>query len=191
MNEINTKFRVGGKFEVECWRVPSNPLTGEKMRYPNGRLAPAQLVWIDSFHNIVTNEGLDHILDVVLHDATQVSTWYCSMFESDSTPAAGWTYDTYADSDCTEFTAYDEANRPEYNEAAASSQSTTNSANKAQFTVNDTKTLYGAALVSVNTKSDHGAGTLLCAGTFASSRSVVDDDVVNLTYTVGAADDGA
>jgi hypothetical protein len=189
--ESKAKFRAGGVFEVECWRVPVNPLTGEKMRHPNGRLAPAQLVWVESMHNIVTNEGLDHILDVVLHGSTAVSPWYCSLFESDSTPAAGWTYDTYADSDCTECTAYDESNRVEYNEAAASSQSTTNSANKAQFTMNASKTLYGAALVSVNTKSDHGAGTLLCAGTFASSRAVVDDDVVNLTYTVGAADDGS
>lgn len=143
-------------------------------------------------HNIITNEGLDHILDVVLHGTTPVSPWYCSIFESNSTPGSGWTYDTYADSDVTEWNAgYDESTRPEYEEAAASSQSTTNSANKATFTANATKTLYGAALVSVNTKGDHGAGTLLCAGTFTASQPVISGNVVELTYTITAADDAA
>jgi hypothetical protein len=171
------KFR--GRFEVECLRwVVEN---GKRVR---------KLVWREDVHNILTDEGLNRILDVVLHATTQNTTWYCCLVETDTTPAANQTYDVPV---YTESTAYDEATRPEYNEAAASSKSTTNSANKAVFTINATKTMYGASLVSLNTKGDHTAGAnnvLLCYAKFSSSRSVVDDDVINLTYTLTAADDG-
>ena len=143
-------------------------------------------------HNIVTDEGLDHILDVVLHGATQITTWYCVLFESNTTPDGS---ETYAVPVYTECTAYDEATRPAYVEAAASGQSITNSANKAVFTFNASKTIYGAALVgggsAATTKGNTaGGGTLLCCAKFTSSQAVVDDNVGNLTYTIGSADDG-
>ena len=140
-------------------------------------------------HNIVTDEGLDRILDVVLHGTTQNVTWYCLLFEDDYTPDGDENYDV---PEFTECTAYDLGTRPEYEEAASSSQSVTNSANKAEFVMSDTKTLYGAALVSLNTKGDHTQGAdnvLLCLGTFAAAQPVIADNVVNLTYTVTAVDD--
>jgi len=141
--------------------------------------------------NIITDEGLNSILNVYLHAATQITAWYCVIFETDTTPAAGT---TYAVPVFTEWAAYDEATRPEYVEAESTAESTTNSANKAVFTANATKTLYGAALVgggsAPTTKSNvAGGGTMPCAGKFAASQPVVDDNVVNLTYTVTAADD--
>jgi len=172
--EANIKARIGGKFILEC-------------RDKEGRLK-----WIEEAHNIITNEGLDALLDIMLHDSTQITTWYCVIVESDTEPAAAMTYATPT---YTESTAYDEETRPEYEEAASSSQSITNSANKAQFTMNATKTIYGAALVGggsvPSTKGNTaGGGTLFCYAKLGSSRSVVDDDVLNLTYTVSAADDG-
>ncbi len=142
--------------------------------------------------NLITNEGLDALLNILLHGSTQITTWYCVISETNTSPAAGMTYATPS---FTETQAYDEATRPAFNEAASSSQSVTNSANKAVFTMNDTKTLYGAALVGGgtdgNTKGDAaGGGTLLCYGLFGAAQPVIDDNVVNLTYTVGAADDG-
>lgn len=142
--------------------------------------------------NIVVDEGLDSILDVYLHGSTQITTWYCVLFENDFTPDGD---ETYAVPGYTECEAYDEANRPEYEEAAASSQTTTNSANKATFTFSGTKTIYGAALVGGGTDADTkgdaaGGGTLFCAAKFGSSRGVEDDDVGNLTYEITAADDG-
>jgi hypothetical protein len=173
--QLSSGSKFGGKFHVECHDKDGN------------------LKWVEDAHNIVTNEGLDAILDIMFHGSTQITTWYCLLFETDTTPAAGTTYATPVFTECE---AYDEATRPEYEEAAASSQSTTNSANKAEFTMNASKTLYGAAIVGGgthgNTKGDAaGGGTLFCAAKFGSSRSVVDDDVVQLTYTIGAADDGA
>jgi hypothetical protein len=102
---------------------------------------------------------------------------------------------TYATPTYTESTAYDELTRPAYNEAAASSQSITNSANKAVFTISGTKTMYGASIVgggtAASTKGDTaGGGTLFCYAKFDNARAVYDNDVLNLTYTISAADDG-
>jgi hypothetical protein len=165
------KFR--GKFLTECYR-------------------DGKLIWVDETQNIITNEGLNAILNIMLHATTQITTWYCTLVESDTTPAAGM---TYAVPVYTESVAYDETTRPEYVEAASTAQSTTNSANKAVFTINATKTMYGASLVgggsAPSTKGNTaGGGTLLCYAKFSASRAVIDDDVINLTYTITSADDG-
>jgi hypothetical protein len=165
------KFR--GHFVAECYR-------------------DGKLIWTEETDNIVTNEGLNSILGVYFHADTQISAWYCVLSETNTAPAAAM---TYAVPSFTETTAYDEATRPAYTEAAASGQSITNSANKAVFTISGTKTMYGAALVGggtdANTKGDTaGGGTLACYALFSSSRAVVDNDVINLTYTISAADDG-
>lgn len=143
-------------------------------------------------HNLVTNEGLNGDLDIMFHGSTQITTWYCVISETDTAAAAGM---TYAVPSFTEWQAYDEATRPEYVEAAASGQSITNSANKAVFTANAGKTLYAAGLVgggsAPSTKGNTaGGGKLFNFGHFAADQPVVDDNVVNLTITLTAADDG-
>ncbi len=148
--------------------------------------------WADSAHNIVTNEALDAILNIMLHASTQITTWYVVIVETDTAAAAGM---TYAVPVYTESTAYDEATRPEYTEAAASSQSITNSANKAAFTISATKTIYGAALVGGGTApttkgNTAGGGTLFCYAKLGTARAVYDDDTLQITYTLSSADDG-
>lgn len=173
MNE-NGKF--GGIFELEIY--DKSPDKGGK------------LVSRTECHNIITDEGLNRILDVVLHGTTQTSPWYCELFENDFTADGDETYDVPAYTICT---AYDEATRPAYDEAASSSKSTTNSASKATFTMNASKTIYGASLVSVNTKNDHTAGAnnvLLCVGKFGTAQPVISGNVCSLTYTLSASDDG-
>lgn len=139
--------------------------------------------WED--HNLVVNEGLNALLDIMFHGSTQITTWYCGLFEANYTPVATVTAATITAA-ATETTAYDEATRVEYNEAAASSQSTTNSANKATFTFNATKTIYGAFLVSNSTKSG-ATGTLFSAARFSTAKSVVSADQLLLTYTFTAS----
>ena len=165
---------LGGVFEAVC--------TG-----PDGKVK-----WHEKVHNLVTTQGVAHVLNALLHGSTQITTWYVVPFESDHTPAAG---NTYATPGYTEWAAYDEANRQAYNEAEASGGSITNSANKAAYTADDTKTLYGAALVGGGTDADTtsdtaGGGTLLCLARFTASRGVADGDTLEVTYTFSAADDG-
>jgi len=170
MEALKTKARLGGVFTMEHWR--------------NGVLLATVRT-----KNLIVNEGLNRILDSTLHDDA-LAAWFVALFEDDHSVAAGDDYETPG---YTESTAYDEGTRPAYVEAAASSQSTTNSANKAVFTISGTKTIYGASLVSVAAKGDSTPGAdndLMCAGKFSASRAVVDDDVLNVTYTISAADDG-
>ncbi len=141
--------------------------------------------------NIVPDAGLDAFLDIMGNAATQITTWYVVVFESDTTPAAGHTYaaPVYTEVNA----AIDEATRPEWVESAASSQSITNSANKATFTFNDTKTVYGAALVgggsAPTTKGNTaGGGSLLCSVKFGTSKPVVSADVLKITVTLNATD---
>lgn len=136
--------------------------------------------------NLVVDQGLNSLLDVYLHGSTQLTSWYIGLFEGNYTPVAT---DTAANikANSTECTAYNEAARVAWVEAAASGKSITNSANKATFTMNATKTIYGAFLVSDATLSPGTAGTLFAASRFSVSRSVVANDQLLVTYTVTAA----
>lgn len=136
----------------------------------------------DLASNIVTTQGLNHILDVVLHNTSAVSPWYIALFEGNYTPVAGLTAASFTAA-ATECTAYDESARVVYNEAAASGGVTTNSASRAVFTMNASKTLYGGALLSASAKSST-SGTCLAAARFSSSRDVVNGDEVAVAYSL-------
>jgi hypothetical protein len=142
--------------------------------------------------NIMTNEGLDFILNAMFHGTANVTKWYLALVESDTTAAAT---QTYAIPVYTECTAYTEAARPEFNGAAASSQSITNSANKASFTMNATKTLYGAALVGGGTgvgtaeipgNTNDAAGKLMCYSKFTTAKEVENTDIFKCWCTITA-----
>jgi hypothetical protein len=81
---------------------------------------------------------------------------------------------------------HDEATRPEYEEAESTAKLTTNSADRATFTINATKTIYGMFLISTNVKGADG-GVLFGAARFASSRAVIDNDVLLVSYSVSIA----
>lgn len=159
-------FKVGGVFEVRCYG-------------PDGNLK-----WGDTAKNLVTNEGLDHILDVVLHGSTAVSPWYVGLTDGTPTPAAADTGASH--SGWTEVTAYT-GDRKEYVEAASSSQTVTNSASKASFAINaNSTTIGGAFLFSAATTT---TGTLLCVAAFTSGDKSADSgDTLEVTYTISAAD---
>jgi hypothetical protein len=165
--QISNRIRLGGVFEVVC-------------RGPDGRVK-----WTERAENLITNEGLDHILNVVLHATTQVSTWYVGLKNTGS-PAAGDTLASHAG--WTENSNYS-GDRKEYVEAAASSQSITNLENKASFAINaDSQSIHGAFLASAATGT---SGTLLCVANFASAKAADNGDTLEVTYTISAADDGA
>lgn len=139
-------------------------------------------------HNIVVNEGLDYLLDVGLSAASQLTSWYIGLFKGNYTPLATNTGATIAGA-ATEATEYDEATRQAWTEAGVSSQTITNTASKATFTINDTITAYGAFLVSSSTKSGT-SGKLFAAARFSASRSLIATDELLVTYQVQAQDDG-
>lgn len=136
-------------------------------------------------HNLAVNEGLNHILNVQFAGTTQVNPWYIGVFEGNYTPVATVTAATIT-SASTECTAYAATTRVSYVPATASGQSITNSASRASFVFNATKTIYGAFLVSASAKSAT-SGILFSAARFSSSKNVDSGDELLLTYTFNAS----
>lgn len=169
-NELASRGNFGGYFTVEHWR------DGEK-------IAEFQS------DNIVVNEGLEHMLDEVLSDDTvnHVADWYIGIFEANYTPLATDTGANIA-TNSTESTAYDEATRQAWTEAGVTSKSITNNASKATFTINASKTIYGAFLAEASAKSGN-TGVLMAASNFGvgNERAVVDNDELLITYTLTAS----
>lgn len=167
--QTKSKAKVGGHYDVVCLDRNGN------------------VKWQESAPNLITNAGLDYLLDVALSGATATTTWYLGL-KGTGSPAAGDTMSSHAG--WSEITPYSDANRITWSEGGVSSQSITNSGSVAAFTINATSTVYGIFLTSDNTKSGT-SGTLFSATDFSSSRAVESGDTLNVTYTVSAADDGA
>ena len=162
-------LRATGRFLIECYDKDGN------------------LKWADESKNLVVNVGLQYMAGSALTSTAQITTWYLGLYgaASSNNPAAGDTMSSHAG--WTEVTDYSEANRPTATFASATNANpsvVTNSASKAQFTMNNTVTVGGAFLTSNNTKGGT-AGILFSAKDFDSpgDRSVVSGDVVLVTYT--------
>lgn len=166
---IKNKIKLGGIFDFKCFGQDGN------------------LKWEDQAPNIVTNVGLNHILNVVISGTSKATNWFVGLKGTGAT-AAGDTLASHAG--WTELTPFSGASRVTYVEASASGQSITNSANKASFSITTAATVAGAFLASVITGSG-GSGVLLCVADFASAKGVGNGDTLEVTYTISAADDGA
>lgn len=154
--------------------------------------------WVEHTHNVITNQGLNYLLNVAFEGVTQLTTFYIAPFNDDSTVTASH---TYAAPGYTEATAYDEAGRVVFNSASAAMSSgatgsITNSANQATFTLNASMVMYGCGLVGgtsdATVKGDTAAGgaILFCGNRFSTSRTVQSGDKIQVTYNLGATDDG-
>lgn len=142
--------------------------------------------WRDTIKNLVTNAGLNHLLDVALSGGTQDTSWFVGLTDGTPTAAAGDTLASHAG--WTEVTAYDEATREAYVDGGVSGQSVDNSASPGQFTISaDTTAVGGAFLASDGTKGGT-TGILYAVGAFtAGDKSLDDNDTVDVTATFTAA----
>jgi len=132
--------------------------------------------------NIIPTEGLNHILGVVLAGSSQSLTWYVALFEGNVTPANTLTAATYT-ATTTECTAYNEATRVAFVPGTAAAGVIDNSASRAVFTMNATKTVYGGGLLTASAKSAT-TGTLLAAARFSAARNVAAADELSVKYTL-------
>lgn len=194
---MNARIPLSGKMDAEVLKQGGfNPVipvgtkwTFEHLRKNANGIYEKIDEWVQG--NVVTTQGLNHMLDVTFHGTTALGTWYLLIFEDNYIPLIG---DTYAVPGFNESTAYDEATRPAFVEAAASGKVITNTANKATFTMNDTKTIYGAALVSAtadgNTKDNTAGagGVMFCASKFSTAKAVVSTDILQVSCSITLAD---
>lgn len=133
-------------------------------------------------HNLIVDQGINHLLNVVFHGETPVSPWYLGL-KGVGTVAATDTLASHAG--WVENTAYT-GNRKEFVEAESTEESITNSANKAVFVfTSDDQVIDGGFLASV----DNGtAGILFSAVQFTKGpKSDIDiGDTLEVTYTITA-----
>lgn len=136
--------------------------------------------------NVVTDEGINHALNVIFNGATQVGTWYVGLFTANYTPISSDTAATFPGSATEATTQYSEGARQTYVEAASTAKSITNSASKAVFTAASSATFYGAFLSSVSTKGAT-TGVLMAAAKFPTSKSLEVGEQLVVTYTINGA----
>lgn len=146
-----------------------------------------KILWRDGFENIITNEGLDHFLDVALSGGTQISSWFIGLTDGTPTVAAGDTMASHAG--WAEVVAYDEAARQAWTDGGVSSQSVGNGASPATFTISTNSTDIGGGFLTSNDTKSGTTGVLFSAGAFTGGdKSLDDNDTVDVTCTVTAAD---
>lgn len=138
--------------------------------------------------NLVVTEGLNHILDVVLHGTSAVATWYFGLYSANVSPVSTWTAANFT-ANATEITSgtegYSESTRQAFVEGAAAAGSINNTASKASFTIATATsiTVWGAGLLSSSTKGGT-SGTLISAAKFSAARTLYNTDIFNLGYTL-------
>ena len=144
------------------------------------------LKWEHTVDNIVTNVGLDDLLDKYLKGSAYTAGFFVGLTDGTPTVAAGDTMASHAG--WTEVAAYTEATREALTLGTVASQSVDNSASKASFSINaDTTVIGGAFLATDNTKSGT-TGTLYSVAAFdAADKSLDNGDTLNVTVTCTAA----
>ena len=140
--------------------------------------------------NTFTTEGMAFLLNTMFHDISKAAShiWYVGLFKNNVTPAladtaaklgSGNTYGECQDAD------YDDplTNRPSYETEDTTTAVISNVNSKAHFVMNASITVYGAFLTNTAAKTD-SSGTLMCAKRFGTSRAVIADDEIYVTYQV-------
>ena len=138
-----------------------------------------QVVDSETVHNLIPSEGLNHILSVLLAGGAQVPTWYIGLYEGNYTPTVDDLMATFPAA-AVETTAYVSGTRMEFVDGAIASGSVDNSAAKAEFEFNGTKTVYGG-FISSNSAKGNGSGTLLSAVRFGSPKVLESGSVLRVT----------
>jgi hypothetical protein len=176
-NDVNFSAGLSGQNGVEAGK-------GLSTHYKVECIRDGKVIWVEEFENLVVTAGLNDSLDKHFKGSSYTAAWYVGLTDGTPTFAAGDTMSSHAG--WAEITAYDEAARQTLTLGTVSAGSVNNSANKAVFTINASTTVGGAFLVTVSTKGGT-TGTLYGGGAFAEGdRSVVDNDVLNITVTLTA-----
>jgi hypothetical protein len=135
------------------------------------------------FPNGIVDEGLEHLLDVGFHGASQTATWYIGLVDNSG-------FSAFSDNDTlgshggwSENTNYTESNRVEWDEDAASSRAISNSST-ANFSINASGNIKGIFVSSNNVKSTGNTGTLWSTAAFSSVVATSNGDTLKVTYSI-------
>jgi hypothetical protein len=138
------------------------------------------LKWEERVKNLITNEGLNDVLNKYFKGSAYTAAWYVGL-KATGSPAAGDTLASHAG--WSEITGYS-GSRKALTLGTVASQSVDNDASKASFTFTGSTTVFGAFVASAASGT---SGILYSVANFASSRAVETDDVLNVKITLTLA----
>lgn len=128
--------------------------------------------------NVTTYEGLDHLNNVGLRQATQISQWYLMLFESNYQPTSADKMATFL-LNATEVTDTETPSRPQISFDESTNGLISNASSPVDITLTAAKTIYGYAIVSSPTKGS-SSGVLLAAGKFDTPKPRSSGEVITI-----------
>ena len=140
-----------------------------------------KIVWVDEGPNLIVTTGRNKLLDETLAGSTYTAAWYMGLIDNAGFTAIAAANTMASHAGWAEADEYDEATREALSFAAASAGSKATSA-AASFTISATVVINGVFIASSSTKNE-AASILFAAKSFSATRSVVDGDTLNVTYT--------
>lgn len=144
------------------------------------------LTYTEEFNNITVNAGLDDILDKYWKGSTYTAAHYVGLTQGTPTVAAGDTMSSHAG--WTEQTGYNESVRQTLTLGTVSSQSVSNTASKAVFTITSNSTTVGGAFVTTNSTKGGTTGTLIGGAAFSGGNQTLSaGSTISITVTNTAA----
>jgi len=157
-----------------------NNLLGTGLVYRVEMIVDGEVVDESIEHNIMPQQSVDHIAGMIRGSGpSPISGWYVGLFESNYVPDSSV---RAADLQTTvgESQAYDEANRPAWSNSYDGVGFIGNSGNPIEFTMNASKTIYGAFIASDSVKGGT-AGILLSIARFSTAKTVEAGTTLRIT----------
>lgn len=143
--------------------------------------------WVKS-QNLVTDEGLTHLLNVALGTSPKPQGYFIALFSASATPQASWNAQNFS-ATASEIVSmsegYASATRPKWNAQNTSTNSIDNMQSAARFEIktDSTLTVQGAALLTSSTKGGTD-GVLVSAIKFNAPRVFQNGDTYELGYRI-------
>lgn len=181
-NEMNEKSRATDQVGVGL--VAANNATESLIAHGWVRtecVRDGKIIWVDEGPNLIVTTGRNKLLDETLSGSGYTAAWYMGLIDNAGFSAIAAADTMASHAGWAESTAYDEGARPTISFAAASAGSKATSA-AVVFTISGTVTINGVFITTVSTKGG-STGTLFAGKSFSATRAVVDNDVLNVTYT--------
>ena len=173
MSEVNNRLGVAGYVVARAYR-------NNKFDEDGNLIELGEFLWEERGPNIIPDVGISHILQTCYTQEDAASAALYVGLLNNYTPVAGT---TMANIGTNEITNYNEAARQAYT-GVESAKTASNTASPASFTISaGGAVVYGAFLSDSSTKGGT-TGLVLGAKLFASSRTLLEADVLNITYAV-------
>lgn len=130
-------------------------------------------------HNIIPSDGLNFLIRSPFGDVMPVTKFYLGLFRGNYVPSPS-TSAADIPGNMIEMVDFSETSRPEWDRAFSGTASMDNLDSKAEFTITQDRTIYGAFLVSDATKGGNN-GLLLSCVRFPTPKQVTAGQIVKLS----------